>query len=429
MEIQQLHDQLPHTEKWWEHYANKFLLIVIVLIAVNESSYSQNGFPNYYAYMALNSKADSLYRVKDYLNAAQFYSEAANINVEKAFGFDYADVHYNAACCYALAGKKKQAFQHLNTLATRCKYTGYESLFADSDLSSLHKDKEWENIIALVKANQSAEEKQKNIFTERTTYSGNSKEVLFQPHTKTVKEYLDNDSLPFLSINYGIYRIYFRGNSYAASHLPEVKAQLSEALQKVLGICQASEYNHGINIILVDSARETQELTGFYIHGGMSMPEVQSVLVVYNEGNQNPFSHELFHYISNDLWGMYSSRILQEGGAVYTECGNRTVIDSVTAAIFKEQKMFSLDDLINKFDDIAREDEIIAYFEGASVFKYLYENYGAEKMKQLWTEGFEKFELIYGKSLSDFENEWKGYILSLPVPDKYDWTNAALHRC
>lgn len=84
MEIQQLHDQLPHTEKWWEHYANKFLLIVIVLIAVNESSYSQNGFPNYYAYMALNSKADSLYRVKDYLNAAQFYSEAANINVEKA---------------------------------------------------------------------------------------------------------------------------------------------------------------------------------------------------------------------------------------------------------------------------------------------------------------------------------------------------------
>jgi hypothetical protein len=39
---------------------------------------------------------------------------------------------------------------------------------------------------------------------------------------------------------------------------------------------------------------------------------------------------------------------------------------------------------------------MIAYLQSALIFKYLYENYGLNKIEELWKNGFEKFSEIYG---------------------------------
>ena len=46
--------------------------------------------------------------------------------------------------------------------------------------------------------------------------------------------------------------------------------QLSITLNKALSILDTTVYNRGINIVLVDSPEELQDLTGFYVRGGFA---------------------------------------------------------------------------------------------------------------------------------------------------------------
>ncbi len=65
---------------------------------------------------------------------------------------------------------------------------------------------------------------------------------------------------------------------------------------------------------------------------------------------------------------------------------------------------------------------MIAYIQSAGVFKYLYEKYGVEKMKLLWSGGFEKFQSIYGFPVEQLEKDWLNFIKTIPVPNDFDIT-------
>ena len=71
----------------------------------------------------------------------------------------YPTDRYNAACSYALSGEKDSALYHLNRLADASKYSNLNHLLNDSDLNSLHEEKRWEEIVAIVKANKEFAEK------------------------------------------------------------------------------------------------------------------------------------------------------------------------------------------------------------------------------------------------------------------------------
>lgn len=51
-------------------------------------------------------------------------------------------------------------------------------------------------------------------------------------------------------------------------------------------------------------------------------------------------------------------------------------------------------------DDLAinfyKQPEMIAYHQAAWIVQYLLSNYGIEKFRALWTQGFASFENIYG---------------------------------
>ncbi len=193
-------------------------------------------------------------------------------------------------------------------------------------------------------------------------------------------------------------------------------------MNRALSILDITEYNRGVNIVIVDSPDELQELTGFSVQGGFACVGHDLVFVVCNKDRRWQFIHEGFHVISNQVWGITQSRLLNEGSAVYADnqCLYENPIYSIASSFLKSGKAFPLLALIEDFDNKARESDVIAYIQSAAVFKYLYEKYGVAKMKLLWIDGFEKFETIYGQTIADFEREWLIYINSIPVPENMD---------
>lgn len=64
------------------------------------------------------------------------------------------DDRYNAACCYALANKPDSSFVQLFKIARNANYTSLGHITTDPDLTSLHADKQWDELIGIIKANK-----------------------------------------------------------------------------------------------------------------------------------------------------------------------------------------------------------------------------------------------------------------------------------
>jgi hypothetical protein len=103
--------------------------------------------PNYYH---LIRKADSLYIIKEYKNAAATYSMAFNEN--KGLGFP--NDRYNAACSWALAGYSDSAFFNLDRIANAGKYDDLNKLINDSALITLHDSEAWKSVVQKITNNK-----------------------------------------------------------------------------------------------------------------------------------------------------------------------------------------------------------------------------------------------------------------------------------
>ncbi|WP_271783277.1 DUF6624 domain-containing protein [Aquimarina algiphila] len=101
-------------------------------------------------YMALKNEAWKLYESKDYQQSAKKYSEAFAISGYHANTTDM----YNAACSWALTKEVDSAFVYLLRIAKKGEYTNYNHITKDSDLSILHSDKRWNQVLTLVKASR-----------------------------------------------------------------------------------------------------------------------------------------------------------------------------------------------------------------------------------------------------------------------------------
>jgi len=134
----------------------KFILKTYVLAAsVFISSISVGQITSNPMYTETVNKADSFFKSKEYITAASMYSNAFKANAGRGKIKD----RYNAACCWALIGNPDSAFFQLYRIAIQGKYTNYEEFLKEPAFSSLHKDKRWEPLIAImVKARKDIED-------------------------------------------------------------------------------------------------------------------------------------------------------------------------------------------------------------------------------------------------------------------------------
>jgi hypothetical protein len=134
----------------------KYTLFIISLFCLNAASAQNLTLP---AYGKLVAKGDSLYEAKDYKNSAFTYSAAF-----KANGWRAIPVHrYNASCSWALAGYPDSAFSNLYNIAQKAGYDQYDHVLVDADLKTLHSDKRWAPLVAILKSNKEKEEAKFNM--------------------------------------------------------------------------------------------------------------------------------------------------------------------------------------------------------------------------------------------------------------------------
>jgi hypothetical protein len=109
-----------------------------------------NAFSQDTEYNAFVTTADSLYRTQNYKESAIEYSKAF-----KTFGWKgYLVDRYNAACSWALANEVDSALFQLNIIVKKMNYKDYNDIVTDPDLTSLHSDKRWNELLEQIKSNK-----------------------------------------------------------------------------------------------------------------------------------------------------------------------------------------------------------------------------------------------------------------------------------
>lgn len=255
-------------------------------------------------------------------------------------------------------------------------------------------------------------------------------EPVFHPPSEYTRSFVAGDSLSLLSVNHGPFRLYFQEGSWTSRNLPALEGRLDDAIARVLEVLGLPECPRGVYLLAVDSEEEMQRLMGWHIKGGAARGH-DLVFFVFSPTVRPQFKHEIFHLLSDEAWGTHSNRLLDEGGAVFTdgECFYENPIDGIASGLLRTKRQFPLRRLIDDFDACARENEVTAYLQSASIFKYLYESHGPERLRRIWTEGFGAFEAIYGYPVTTLEQRWIEHLLTVPPPADLDWKRLMSEGC
>lgn len=255
-------------------------------------------------------------------------------------------------------------------------------------------------------------------------------DAVFRPPSAYVASFLHSDSLHWQSINHGGYRLFFREGSNAERALPRLKADLDAAHRRILEVLGIDHYPHGTCLIAVDGKEQMKDLMGYSIKGG-AVKGHDLVFFAFNDSIRPQFKHEIFHLMAHEAWGEASHRLLDEGGATYTdgECFVDDPMYAINARFLKEGLLFRLKDLIDDFDSRAAENDVVAYIEAAGIFQYLITEHGREKMRAFWTKGPVAFESIYGFTLEELERRWLARIREVPMPEGLDLEQVLAQGC
>ncbi|MDQ3046102.1 MAG: hypothetical protein M3R27_01040 [Bacteroidota bacterium] len=125
----------------------KKTIAVLFVVCATQILFSQEKNTDY---KKLISKADSLYKIKDYTISAQNYSMAFKSKGWKGTSHD----RYKAARSWSMAKVPDSAFYCLEKITTKMGYSEYEKIIAEEDFNSLHSDARWKPMIEKIKQNE-----------------------------------------------------------------------------------------------------------------------------------------------------------------------------------------------------------------------------------------------------------------------------------
>lgn len=138
---------------------------------------------------------------------------------------------------------------------------------------------------------------------------------------------------------------------------------------------------------------------------GIAYPHINTLYVVADGEKSPPIKHELMHLIAMLKWGYphNSSTWINEGLATYTEnnCNGYNVAE-IYRYFMEKEMLIPVDSLVI---DFYGQPEMVAYHQSAYVVEHLLCNYKIEQFKELWTKGFDNFQIIYGISFSEMKVE------------------------
>jgi hypothetical protein len=199
----------------------------------------------------------------------------------------------------------------------------------------------------------------------------------------------------------------FPSKGYAYDHRHELIQQCLAGIRHDLQIINQPAFTDTFTIRFVDSRQEMKLYTGIPASGVNALNPRMIYYVVNEKEKGAPIDHELMHMISTTDWG-YPDRTsiwMNEGLAAFSQNICNGYNDEQIYRYFDDsRKLLPMDSLVNQF---YQEPEMIAYHQAACIVEYLLQNYGVERFRDLWQQGFNKFNEIFGTSFSHMEADIK----------------------
>ncbi|MBT8387743.1 MAG: hypothetical protein KJO12_10065 [Ignavibacteria bacterium] len=229
--------------------------------------------------------------------------------------------------------------------------------------------------------------------------------IIFPEKTEWVKSILDNLKDDLIKYEQKEFTLYCKMESNAANNIEQLKKLINTAIVRIEEVLNIDQSPKGFYLLMLDSREEMEQVVGLNVKGFASVRN-DMAFFVYNSKIRPYFKHELFHLIAYNLWGEPSNRLLDEGGALYTdnECLRYSdPISTINKYLYENKRWFEIEELINNFSEKADENDMIAYLQAAFIFRFLYENYEMKYMEELWKDGFSEFENIYGFSITQLD--------------------------
>ncbi|MDU1890053.1 MAG: peptidase MA family metallohydrolase [Dysgonomonas sp.] len=208
-----------------------------------------------------------------------------------------------------------------------------------------------------------------------------------------------------------------------------------------LRIINESEYKKLTNIIFVRDYDEmfkyvNEKLAGTIICAENTSTNQNFVFCLYEDGKATSLKHELMHIISYQKWGEVIGGTpliwLSEGLAMYADptiyC-NENSFEKIYAVLMQNNKLLSTHSLIEDFrggnpnnKDFDYVRILISYNQSAYIVQYMIDNYGIDKIKQLWQSGMDDFEKIFGLKFEDMTSEIEKELnRKYPNPIEFNW--------
>lgn len=214
----------------------------------------------------------------------------------------------------------------------------------------------------------------------------------------------------------------FPESGYAFDNRDEIINRTFDAIEDNIKILKKEEFTDTIYVRVLSSREEMFIYTGTKAVGN-TYPHWSTFYIVANEDVVNPvIKHESMHLIAMLDWD-YTTRNciwMNEGIATFAanDCNGKSV-EEIYRYLLEEDKLISIEDLTT---DFFAQSEMVAYHQSGYIVQYLLENYGLEKFKNLWTEGYEKFEEIYGVPYLKVKKDLEDLVLEkYPKAPEIDW--------
>jgi hypothetical protein len=218
----------------------------------------------------------------------------------------------------------------------------------------------------------------------------------------------------------------FLSKGYAYDNRVRFMEECHQAIKSNIALLNLAEYRDSIRIQFLSSREEMKRYTGM-TPSGIALPDSKIVYIVAN-GNPKevkpPIKHELMHLISMTTWGFPApdSNWMNEGLAAYAENNcNGYNDEQIYRYLISKGMLISMDSLATTF---YHQPEMVSYHQAAYIVEYLLSQFGVQKFKNLWAQGFRSFEKIYGIRFEQVQKVMNNTAENnYPIPPNIDWNS------
>lgn len=199
-------------------------------------------------------------------------------------------------------------------------------------------------------------------------------------------------------------RLYFEPGSFAEVRIEHLKARQQDAFARNLKLLAIDTYPHRTDIFVVESRERMKELIGEATNG-VAYAGTRVVCFVFSKKTNASGAHELMHVMAGNVWGSKVRPWINEGFAGYADdiwYGYK--LHDLGKYLLNNRKLIALDELMEDFRD---QPDMLSYPQAASFVKFLYEQYGVAKVREIWKDGSPKsVRRILGVDVATLEKAW-----------------------